>query len=212
MDRDTLSKQLKKVELGFDFNDGYQLLYCPWGTLGSHEIACISINPSLREGHRKRMLSDERGNSYQVEAHQELSPITKQILKLCRRLGKQPDQILMGTICPFRSDNWKDLRKDVKDVGLKIGKEFWGDVLSQKIKLVITLGDPAQKTICELFDADLELEIRANYQNTLLRRYNTETGIEIISLPHLSRFRLFSRWQCDAPLERIFERWNFAKN
>ena len=124
MDRDTLSKQLEKVELDFDFNDGYQLLYCPWGTLGSHEIACISINPSLREGHRKRMLSDERGNSYQVEEHQELSPITKQILKLCRRLGKQPDQLLMGTICPFRSDSWKDLRRDVKDVGLKIGKEF----------------------------------------------------------------------------------------
>ena len=59
MDRDTLSKQLEKVELDFDFNDGYQLLYCPWDTLGSHEMACISINPSLREGHRKRMLSDD---------------------------------------------------------------------------------------------------------------------------------------------------------
>ena len=212
MDRDIVSKQLRQAELDLDFTDGYQLLYCPWKTLGTHEIACVSINPSLREDDFKRMLSDERGNSYQVEAHQELSPITKQILKLCHRLGKMPEQLLMGTICPFRSDNWNDLRRDVKDVGLKIGKEFWGQALSSQIRLVITLGDPAQKTICELFDAHLEFEIRANYQNTLLRRYKTESGVEIISLPHLSRFRLFSRWQCDEPLEQIFERWDFVKS
>ena len=88
---------LKSAEKKYNFSDGFKLLYCPWGNISSSNIAFISLNPgNAPENAELRMVSDERGNSYEVEAHQELSPITKQILELCRRLGKQPDQVLMG--------------------------------------------------------------------------------------------------------------------
>ena len=207
MDREYFQKQLREVETELNFSDGYQLLYGPWKTIGSQNIACISLNPSLRNDDHKKMISDERGNSYQVEEFTTSSPITAQILKMCSYLEVSPEKVLMGTICPFRSKDWNTMKKDNKMVmerGLAIGREFWDQALSNRMNLVIALGKEATDTLCQLFNGEKELEIRANYQNTTLKRFRTNRNFKIISLPHLSRFLIFSRLACTAPLQKIF--------
>ncbi len=207
LSKDYYKERINEVESSYNFNNGYQFLYCPWDSIGSHDVACITLNPRCREDKFKRMISDERGNSYEVEEFTTKSPITLQILKLCKFINKKPNQIIMGTICPFRSDDWQSFckyNKKVKEEGLKIGEDFWQQVLNKKIKLIISLGEPTHKLITRFKKAELEITMTANYQKTSLKRYNAKDGTKIIALPHLSHFKLFSRKESLVQLEKIF--------
>ena len=150
------------------------------------------------------MLSDERGNSYEVEKRETQSPLTNQFLKLCSFLGIPPNQILTGVACPFRSDQWNDFSTGQKEAGLKFGKLFWSKVLDEKIKLIITSGGIANKLITEIKDAKIETEKKACWANICLKRYSNSQNTKIVALPHLSRFKLFSRTECRNPLNAIF--------
>ena len=59
--------------------------------------------------------------------------------------------------------------------------------------------------IVDLKNARLDYEVEAKWQNKKNRRFITSTGTKIIQLPHLSRFKLFSREECLEPLKEIFE-------
>ena len=205
-------KKLLAADREFGFPDGYKLLYSPWETISHAKTAFISLNPGRPPVNEPlQMVSDERGNSYEVEQETTASPITDQFLKLCTLLKTPPGNILTGTICPIRSGDWdtflngKPFTAAQKRIGFDLGCTFWAEAL-QDIDLVITIGNETiQKTI-KMLDARKDLEIQSGWGTLKLRRYVTEHNVKVIQLPHLSRFKLFSRKQCTQPLLRILER------
>lgn len=200
-----LEHKIKKFESLYNFNNGYELLCCPWSTLDSSKIAFISLNPGKPPNIKQlKMISNESGNSYEIDRYMTKSPITEQYLKLCNFLKKKPKEILTGMACPFRGNRWDNFNIKQKIAGLEIGHYFWSKVLNKNISLIIVLSNEATKLIVNLKNAELDEEINSGWGNYKVRRYRNNKNVTIIQLPHLSTFKLFSRKECLDPLKTIF--------
>lgn len=206
IDKDDYLEKIQEYEKQYTFTDGYKILYCPWSSIGNLNTAFISLNPGKSPINADlKTISDERGNSYEVEKFTTQSPLTDQFLRLSSFIKLKPNQILTGVACPFRGDRWNDFNSSQKEAGLNIGKIFWSKVLDEKIKLIITLGNETTKLITEIKDSKLEKEINSGWGNYNLKRYTNSKNTKIIQLLHLSTFKLFSRPKCITPLKEIFE-------
>ena len=212
MDRNNWSKKLSKADAKCHFRDGYKLLYSPWETLKKAKIAFISLNPGKPPKNAElKVVSDERGNSYEVEKEITESEITHQFLSLCKFLETSPNEVLTGTICPFRSADWENfldgstITDEQKRIGLSLGEEFWLEALN-KINIIISVGNETTNLVVKILDAKKNLEINSGWGNVKLRRYENSQNKMIIHMPHLSRFQLFSRQNCIKPLKIIFNK------
>jgi len=206
INKSEIEKDILQYEKQYNFSNGYKLLYCPWSTLGKVDTAFISLNPGDPPNSAElKILSDERGNSYEVEQFTTKSPLTAQFLELCNFIKRKPETILTGVACPFRGNRWNDFSSEQKRVGFDIGKNFWSKALDNKVKLIITLGNETTELITNLKNAKLELELNSGWGNYKIRRFKNNEGVEVIQLLHLSTFKLFSRRDCRGPLEKIFE-------
>ena len=206
MDKNDWVNKLESIEKVYDFKKGYKLLYCPWDTIGKSSTAFVSLNPGNAPVNANlRLISDERGNSYEVEKNITKSPINKQFLELCKFLNKKPSEILAGTVCPFRSSSWNSLTKRQRDAGIKIGQKFWSEVLLN-IDLIVCVGYESANIICGILDFEDDIIIDSGWGDLKLKRYNNSKNQTMVSLPHLSTFKLFSRQQCIGPLREILKR------
>ena len=212
MDRNNWSKKLSKADAKYHFRDGSKLLYSPWETLKKAKIAFISLNPGKPPKNAElKVVSDERGNSYEVEKEITESEITHQFLSLCKFLETPPNEVLTGTICPFRSADWENFldgsifTDEQKRIGLSLGEEFWLEALN-KINIIISVGNETTNLVVKILDAKKNLEINSGWGNVKLRRYENSQNKMIIHMPHLSRFQLFSRQNCIKPLKIIFNK------
>ena len=198
--------KIESVEQSHQFTDGFKLLYCPWSTIDGSELAFVSLNPGRPPNDAElRAISDERGNSYEIEQLTTKSPLTAQFIKFASFMNIKPSSILTGVVCPFRGNRWNDFTREQKRAGLSLGREFWYESTKENVKLIVTLGNEATNSINDLFNAKLKDEIASGWGDIKLRRYCSNDGIEIIQLPHLSTFKLFSNEKCRKPLETIFK-------
>ena len=186
-------------------------MFCPWDSLQKKcEVSLISLNPSgnVPQGADLRTISDERGNSYVIEKETTQSPITHQILMLFQFLGIDPSKTITGVLCPFRSISWSNLSREQRHVGVEVGKEFWSAALRPTVKTVIALGGDAGKILKVIFNSSLEIQIPSNWGDVTLSRFSSLDGPDIIQLPHLSRYKLFSSKNWEAlykpPLQEVF--------
>ena len=203
-------KLLKNLEKEYSFSDGFKLLYCPWSNISSSDIAFISLNPgNAPEGAELRMISDERGNSYEIEMGITKSPINEQFMKLCDFLEKKPSDFLTGAAIPFRSSNWDSLNKDQKIAGVEVGINLWKEMLGSNIKKIIVTGEEACKLILKIKSAEMKLSIPSNWSNTKLKKYISKDGTEIFAIPHLSSYRLFLREESIKQLKILFSKDNY---
>ena len=197
MDRDEWIRELEQVQDKYGFRDGYKFVYGPWETLDVAEVAFLSLNPGKASALNIdviREIADERGNTYEVEQWTTVSPINDQFLRLARLLGRQPAEILTGVVVPFRSDDWDGLTPRQREKSLNLGRRFWKEPLSRPgLRLIITSGVPAAKLVVEITGALPDGEAGSGWGSSKLRRYSLPKGGRIVSLPHLSRFKLLSR-------------------
>ena len=206
MDKEHWQLTLDSVATGYGFNEGYKLLYCPWETIHNSTVAFISLNPgSIPDGGEKNVVSEEEGNSYCIERESTKSPITLQFLKMAEFLAIKPESILTGVIHPFRSNRWKDFSKKQKEIGMRIGAEFWSLALSSNIKTIVAVGNETFNQVNRLTNSEFVESIFSGWGKCHLQRYKTAHGSQLIKLPHLSSYKLFSRPECHEPLSRIFE-------
>ena len=76
MDKQIYQDLIKSVETEYGFTEGYELLSCPWNTIGTTETAFISLNPGKPPDVKElRYVSNEQGNSYEVDRFITKSPI-----------------------------------------------------------------------------------------------------------------------------------------
>jgi hypothetical protein len=203
---ETWDSRLAEVASIHGFSDGYKILYVPWATLGTSNTVFLSLNPGRPpRGADLSTLSDERGNSYEVERKVTASPITAQYLALAEMIG-QPKQILTGTVAPFRSGRWKTLSLAKRSAALAIGREFWRQAFALKRpKTVIACCPEAAKVATDILGAKAELAINSGWGDTLLRRNRAADGAMVVQIPHLSTYKLLSRPECFGPLRRILD-------
>lgn len=208
MDRDHWSKILADAEKELGFKDGYKFVYGPWATLDRAEVAFLSLNPAgkVPDNADMRTVSDERGNSYEVERLTTKSPITDQFLRLAQFLGHKPRDILTGVAAPFRSDGWKALTREQKLKSLALGRRFWTiPLLRPELRLVIACSQEAAKLAADIIRAPLDLEASAGWGIIKLRRYRSADGKVIVQLPHLSRFKLLGRESSERALRSVLD-------
>jgi hypothetical protein len=199
--RDAVSKEAKLLK----FEDGYKILYCPWATIGRAETAFLSLNPGKPPiGVDLYTLTDERGNSYEVEKEITRSPITDQFLQLAALLDLPPKDILTGVVVPFRSNRWKEIPIAKRKAALSIGEKFWREVFDyHRPKRVICCCPEAASIASEILGARPELELPSGWGNISLRRYRARDGALVAQIPHLSTFKLLSRPSCIGPLRTV---------
>lgn len=98
-----------------------------------------------------------------------------------------------ATFVPFRSPTWADLRE--RDAALQLGRSLWTRLLARaKPELIVCVGKGVVgEEIARLTDATLVGEVDIGWKDHSATRYRTASGMRIVALPHLSRFRLFAR-------------------
>ncbi len=190
-----------------NFTEGYKILYVPWRTIGAADTVFLSLNPGRApQGAELHTLSDERGNSYEVEREVTASPLTAQFLALAAMIELQPAEILTGTAAPFRSNRWKCLPLAQRRAALDIGHAFWRQVFAARMpRRVITCCPEAAKMATEILRARPELSIKSGWGETSLHRFRSDDGALVAQIPHLSTFKLLSRPECIAPLRSILD-------
>ncbi|EYD74062.1 hypothetical protein Rumeso_04433 [Rubellimicrobium mesophilum DSM 19309] len=194
-DREAWRRRLAAEEQRLNLSQGLKFVYGPWSTLDTGHVAFLSLKPGTAPpGADLRAVSDERGNSYEVERTTTGSPITGQFLALTELLGVRPREVLTGVVTPFRAVAWGNLTVRQKDGALALGREFWAGPLARPdLRLIVAVSQEAADLIITLTGATAESEISAGWGHLCLRRYRTCDGRAIVHLPHLSRFRLLSR-------------------
>lgn len=205
--RDIWDKRVRDIGRAVGFAEGYKILYAPWATIGTTDTVFLSLNPGRPPaGAELETLSDERGNSYEVERYITASPITAQFLALANLLQLRPIEILTGVVAPFRSDRWAQVPADKRNVALRLGKQFWEQVFEvRRPNRVIVCGPEAAKIASDALGARFELAAPSGWGEVSLRRYRARDGAAVIQLPHLSTFKLLSRAECMGPLREVLE-------
>lgn len=208
MNREFWRNELEKTAAGNRFGRGYKLLYCPWETLDRHRLVFLSLNPGARtplgSDPAERLVSDERGNSYEFDRTISRSPMSEQFLRLCGFVNVAPAEVLTGVMAPFRSGNWEALTKRQREASMAFGRRFWSRALqmSGSGAGIVVCSRAATKVVVSLLGASLEKELESGWGTCRLRRFRTGDGRLIVGLPHLSRFRLFSRTESEPHLGR----------
>ncbi|MBP9048869.1 MAG: hypothetical protein WAT35_15135 [Tabrizicola sp.] len=208
MDRDGWQQLLTAEETKLQFSQGFKFLYGPWSSRAGLEVAFLSLNPGRAPPFAElRTVSDERGNSYLIEASTTVSPLTQQFLTFAARVASPPEAILTGVVAPFRTDDWKGASLAQRRAMLSLGRSFWREpLIDARLRLIVAVSDEAAALAVELTGAKFDGKRPAGWGDLVIRRYRLPNGGVIAHLPHLSRFRLFGRPQSEDALDWALEK------
>lgn len=198
------SIQREYDRLGYSL--GWRFLTCPEAHAKNPEALIISLNPAGREEHGPAW-SQEAGSAYVVESWKGYppgkAPLQIQIQKLVERLGLGFDQVLTGHFVPFRSPTWDELPH--REDAINFGKKLWYQFASPlQPKRVICIGHDVSKHLKALFGISKLRDRPTGWGGQKIRMANGRNDLQFISLPHLSRFTLFTRDACQPHLDAVF--------
>ena len=174
---------------------GWTFLSCPEDRLGSARVGLIGLNPAGEElGEYGEVWHVPEGNDYEVGVWRAAAgdaPLQRQVQALCRAVDTPIAELLSGQLVPFRSPSWSRLAHAQE--ALELSRRLWRWVLDNSaLRLCFTLGHVAGEEIARLSGARLIDVQPVEWGRQQLRVYDGGDGPRIVSLPHLSRFQLFS--------------------
>ena len=193
MNINQLMEGLRNTASGLNFREGFKLLYCPYSLMnGDTRILFLSLNPGYAPSHfNKESVSDERGNSYEVELSETSSPLNRQFIELIQLLGISSDEVLTGAYVPFRTDRWSDLSKHQEKKSLEIANAFWNPLIARH-PLTICCGNTVFEDVYRnLRSKGAVKKIHSGWGNASIKICNHHSN-HVIGLPHLSSYRLLS--------------------
>ncbi|WP_374658323.1 hypothetical protein [Phenylobacterium sp.] len=176
---------------------GWRLLGGRWATLKTADVAFLTLNPGGAAAEPDR-LSCEEGSIYVVERwpgyDDELAPLQRQVQCLFRMIGVAPDEVLAGYMVPFRSRSWRSLRDRAGAVAF--GRDLWSELLaSRRPRLVVTISGVVFEAMRDMLDGGDVRSLNSGWGSARIRMCDYHGG-RLVGLPHLSRYRLFSRPAC----------------
>lgn len=190
---------------------GWRFLYSPSSVLKSAEVAFLGLNPGGdHEPSDHARFAPESGSAYVTESWVGFptgqSPLQRQVRGLFHALGVEPSTVLSGNLIPFRSQSFDRL---IDPQGaLRFGRSLWERVLSAaRPSLLITMGADVTKHLASVVRAKPEAECRVGWGSLSGQRWSFPGGV-MVSLPHLSRFRIVDRPASEDGLSALFSnRW-----
>ncbi|WP_298192617.1 hypothetical protein [Novosphingobium sp.] len=177
---------------------GWRFMTCPARQFDDPEVLLVSLNPSGRVEHGPSW-SQEGGSAY-VDESWDGQAVGKdtlqiQIQRLVAHLGVSFDKVASAHFVPFRSERWADLMRSSEAVAFS--KTLWADFISGMTpKYVVCLGTKVGEYIPALFGVKRMVKKMTGWGNITLSVGETSYGGQIIVLPHLGTFKLFSRAEC----------------
>ena len=177
---------------------GWRFMTCPERQFEKPDVLLVSLNPSGRVEHGPRW-SQETGSAYVDESWDGQAPGTDtlqiQIQRLVQHLGFTFDKVASAHFVPFRSQRWADLDRSLEAV--QFARALWTDfVAAMKPKYVVCLGTKVGQFIPQLFGVSELEKKRTGWGDISLSVGQTPYGGQVIVLPHLGTFKLFSRAEC----------------
>ena len=182
---------------------GWRFMTCPQRQFENPEVLLVSLNPSGRVEHGPRW-SQEDGSAYVAESWdgqaEGKDTLQIQIQRLVAHLGVTFDRVASAHFVPFRSQRWLDL--DRRTEAVKFSQELWTDfVAGMQPKYIACLGTKVGKYIPQLFGVDHLDRKKTGWGKISLSVGTTPYGGQVIVLPHLGTFKLFSRAECSPFLD-----------
>jgi len=190
-------------------------------------IALITSNPAgntIPNDHPTA--SCESGSSYLVESWHNKAPgashLQIQVQRLFVKISEHTsssisgseliEKSLIGYFIPFRSPRLKDLKN--RPESLVFGENLWMNVfMLVRPKLIICIDKDTFSRLSTIIPKAFNCQqIQRQGMNTgwgtikaEIVDYDSERNIKLLRLPHLSTFKLFSRKQCEEPLNKLLE-------
>jgi hypothetical protein len=185
---------------------GWRFLTCPESHATDPKALIISLNPAGREEHGPPW-SQEAGSAYVVESWKGLpagnAPLQIQVQRLVERLGLDIGQVLSGHFVPFRSPSWDELAH--REEAISFGKKLWYQFASGlKPRRVICIGHEVSTHLRGLFGVHKLRDRPSGWGPQKIRTATGRNGLQLVSLPHLSRFTLFTSEACQPYLDSVF--------
>lgn len=200
---------------------GWRFLYGPERNLKTAEVAVISLNPG-GDSYEPPAWSCETGSAYVHESWKERPPGTEnhqvQIRRMLDLLHVSPENVVAGTFIPFRSPRWKDLAN--RRASIAFGERLWRWALAgSKVTTIVAVGRAGglDKLVCDMTQCRTLLqEMPAGWGDQKLRKYTNGDGRIVVSIPHVSQFKIFGRPASDNAFTEILKspppQYPFSKN
>jgi hypothetical protein len=227
---DSLCEKIRAAYSSLDhhIHDMYwTFLYTPQSTLRcSQQLFFLGLNPGGKEGEYKEISSCEKGNAYLVgnwDQKKGEAPLQCQVQKLFKRIeGSMSTRIdyrdmmnssLAANYVPFRSSTWNKLgnRKDTLEFAEKLWSEILDCVCPRAIVCMSKVVYEPLKGILKRKGFDFISEQKncvgwgkETYNLTELR--GGEKTVVLVRLPHLSRYKIFSRQKCDSEIKKVTDK------
>jgi hypothetical protein len=222
------------LEIGHEYERlghqlGWRFLGVPKRVLHAPSlIAFIATHPGGSwepPGHPRA--SCEAGNWYTTEAWPDYgvgeAPLQRQARLMFQRIAERTGlatngdelltQSLVSNLVPFRSPSFTELPR--RPESLRFARRLWARVLSHALpSLVICLGRVTETAMIQLLPSALTVEHHdtatfptgwGDYAATVHRFKADAHKTTIVTLPHLSRFSLFTSRKCAAPMQRVMD-------
>lgn len=196
-----LSRELianKYQQLGHTM--GWRFLSCPEKNIDTASIALVTINPGGACFEEPKW-SVEEGSAYRVEPWKGCDPgketLQQQVIRMFQIMDVMPDKVLSGYLVPFRSQDWNKLRK--KSESIQFGIDLWREVFKRaNPRTVLAFGKGITPFMIKLLCATFHANHCAHWGQQTIDVYRFGSNQRLVVLPHLSRFRLFSRPQSES--------------
>lgn len=186
---------------------GWRFLYSPPSVIIDAKVAFIGLNPG---GNRRPTEHAEfamtSGSAYCDEEWAGYprgeSPLQRQVRALFTMLRTAPADVLAGNFVPFRSPSWNTLFEPQR--ALPFARSLWADVFkSSRPELIVTMGTLVRDEVANILGiTDLTKYPTGWGHINATRGQNTHTTL--ISIPHLSRFRIIGRPKSASQISSIF--------
>lgn len=224
-------KRIDQFYKDHDYRLEWRFLTCSRKVLdGNPKIALITLNPGGEEQRPDHPQdSCEEGCAYLVESWKNGKPpgeaplqiqVRRMFAELAEKLHYQGtpegllEESLSGYFIPFRSPSLEKLEH--RREALDFGESIWSNILeSIRPGLIICIGKDTYKKLKSLVPRVYGLsrvnhiQIKTGWHNSGadIIEFGESLKTRLLGLPHLSRYKLFSRAKCVEPVDRIFTRF-----
>ncbi len=200
----TVESKIRDAYREFGYRSGWTFMMCPRECLSGAKVLLVGLNPgggpvpgaTNCNGGYEEAWDCREGNSYWHSdwgKGEGKEPLQQQVQKLMGAINVQDSKLFAALLVPFRSQNWASLER--KNDALNFSRGLWRWVFAQNpsFDLIFTLGHDAGIEMAKLFDDVQKPEWRpCGWGKETIGRYNAGART-IISLPHLSRYKIFGR-------------------
>ena len=182
---------------------GWRFITCPQEQARSSKLLLVSLNPAGRERHGPSW-SRKEGSACRIESWGSfapgMAPLQRQVQSMWRFLNLADEQVFSAHFVSFRSPTWEAMPRP--DEALRFAAGLWRWLLPQVgFERIVCIGkDVPGRNMAKLLDATLPV----GWGSVTADRYMLPDGRPLITLPHLSRFAIFSRLQSERPMQVLF--------